>query len=255
MQPSEIQELQYNFPYHHLPLDQGGIWTVHRALGWGFEYLPVLDTVLTFVGKAIPNPSGEEKILDFGCGDGRLIVEIFAKYKPLKCIVGVDISGQALAYAQAFTYGIRNVKFFRNIKEVVATGDQFDVVVAMEVIEHIDPNDLPVVIDSIYTVMKPGGTFIVSVPTVNQPLNRKHYQHFSLKALQTVFGDRFHMDEARCIHKTGFLADLIRRAVVNRFFILNYPPWVRLCTWFYKRFVKEADEMTSANIICRFRKV
>lgn len=106
MQPSEIQELQYSFPYHHLPLDQGSFWSIHRTLWWGFEYLVVLDTILLFLRKVIPNPSGEERILDFGCGDGRLIVEILAKYKSLKCIVGVDISGQALAYAKAFTYGI-----------------------------------------------------------------------------------------------------------------------------------------------------
>lgn len=125
----------------------------------------------------------------------------------------------------------------------------------MEVIEHIDPNDLPAVIDDIYAVMKPGGTFIVSVPTVNRPLNRKHYQHFSLKTLQTVLGDRFHMDEARWIHRIGFLAELIRRAVVNRFFVANHPAWLRLCTWLYKRFVKDADEMTGAHLVCRFRKV
>lgn len=255
MLPREIQESQYSIPYHYLPWERDGIWRVGRFLWWGFEYLAVLDTVLRLVGKSLPHCESQAKVLDFGCGDGRLIVELLAHYPGLQVIVGVDISEKALAFAKAITLGIPQVYFFSDIATAVEKVGRFDVAVAMEVLEHIPPKDLPSIVAGLYNSLLEDGWLIVSVPTTNIPLNRKHYQHFTLQTLTQIVRDQFLLQEVHYVHRVGALGGLIRRAVVNRFFVANNEKWLKFCTRLYNSFVRVADERTGAHMVCRFRKV
>ncbi len=255
MEPQDIQERQYSFPYHYLPWEQNGVWRVGRFLWWGFEYLAVLNTVLRMVEKSIQT-EGNSTVLDFGCGDGRLIVELLSRFNSsLRCVAGVDISEKALTFARAATLGHPHVRFFSNVPQAAQEIGPFDIAVAMEVLEHISPDDLPKVVEDIHASLAEGGWFVVSVPTTNIPLNLKHYQHFTLVTLTKIFGNKFVLDEYCFVHRVSTLATMIRRAVVNRFFTCNSTAWLRLCTVLYKRFVFQADERTGAHMVCRFRKV
>jgi hypothetical protein len=46
------QAAQYTVPYHWLPSTDQGYWNISRALGWGLEYLAVLETTKSLVLSA-----------------------------------------------------------------------------------------------------------------------------------------------------------------------------------------------------------
>jgi SAM-dependent methyltransferase len=239
-----IQEGQYNFPYHFIPTGDS-VWTISRHLGWGYEYLAILETITNLVVDHHPG-----RALDFGCGDGRLVYELYKKGIPK--ISGIDFSERALLFSQAMVKSNDKVGFFTDLEEV--RGQQFDVVTAVEVLEHIPPNETKSILAAIHKVLDEKGSLIVSVPTKNVPLNRKHYRHFTIFELEKEIAELFAIERVYFIHRVGAFGKILRRAVVNKFFIPQWAPWVKLTTILYKWFVMKADESDGAHLIAVLRK-
>lgn len=63
----EIQESQYNFPYHHIVGEIGRIPTRAVCIKWGLEYRAYVEHLLQLVAEV-----GPDTILEVGCGDGYL---------------------------------------------------------------------------------------------------------------------------------------------------------------------------------------
>lgn len=177
-EPKELQEQQYNYPYHYIPWEADGIWRPARVLWWSYEYLALVEKVTKTVLSLSP-----KLILDFGCGDGYLTLRLLHLNEHVK-VVGVDVSDRALMFARAFCSDSQRAAFYRSIDEIPQNLIPFDVVIAMEVLEHIPPDNLPNVVEQVWKALRHDGWFVVSVPTTNIALNPKHYQHFSLNSLQ-----------------------------------------------------------------------
>jgi methionine biosynthesis protein MetW len=96
-----------------------------------------------------------KRVLDLGCRDGAL-TEAYASGND---IVGVDADKEALA--EAARRGIET--HWADLDQPLELGDDsFDVVVAGELLEHLrDPHRL---VAEIRRLLKPGGTFVASVP-------------------------------------------------------------------------------------------
>lgn len=240
-----IQESQYTFPYHFLPDTVNGAWTVSRNLVWGYEYLAVLETITALVTNHRP-----KRVLDFGCGDGRLIYELYRK--GIAEICGMDSSKHALLFSRAMLDCHDRVGFCSNFKDI--QGRRFDVVTAMEVLEHIAPSETQFVLAGIREALVDDGCLIVSVPTKNIPLNKKHYRHFTKFDLEEEVAGLFDIERICFIHRVGAFGKILRRAVVNKFLIPQWPPWVNLTTLLYKRFVMKAQESDGAHLIAVLRK-
>jgi 2-polyprenyl-3-methyl-5-hydroxy-6-metoxy-1,4-benzoquinol methylase len=248
MEPTDIQESLYSFPYHYLPTENPlKTWRVARSLHWGYEYLATLETVRNLTLKGQP-----ERVLDFGCGDGRLIEELLRAGIPE--LIGVDHSEHALLYARAALYGHKNVQLLRELQEIDRSLSPINTIIAMEVLEHIPPHQVKQVIDRFYEIINQDGSLIISVPTTNIALNRKHYQHFTLRTLNEYIQGLFSLTECQFIHKVGFLSECIRKMVVNRFIITDNETWLRMTTYAYKRFIMKANAKTGAHLICKFRR-
>lgn len=247
LEPKELQEQQYNYPYHHIPWESDGIWRPARVMWWSYEYLALLEKVTKTVLSLEP-----KSVLDFGCGDGRLTLQLLQLSKHIK-VVGVDISDRALMFAKAFCGNSERVAFYRSISEIPHNLLPFDVVIAMEVLEHIHPDNLPNVVEQIWKVLRLDSWFIVSVPTINVPLNPKHYQHFSLDSLQVALGKRFALLKYEYIHRNGLAWALIRRVLVNRFVIVNNRLLLSFLTKLYRSLVMTADERNGAHLLAVFR--
>ena len=239
-----IQEKQYAFPYHHVPHMTDGVWRVSTALWWGYEYLAVLSMLTELVLSCKP-----QKVLDFGCGDGRFVHELARLGVPT--VVGVDISERSLLFAQAFAHGT-SCRFYRSIREVPES--DFCVVIAMEALEHVSDGTLPNVLADIQTMLSDDGRFIVSVPTINVPLNPKHHRHYTVELLEEQIAGIFSVVDIRFIHRTGLLAKLIRRMHHNFLFTATYEPWLRLSTYLYQKFVMRADLFEGAHLIAVLKK-
>jgi 2-polyprenyl-6-hydroxyphenyl methylase / 3-demethylubiquinone-9 3-methyltransferase len=104
-------------------------------------------------------PMQEIALVDIGCGGG-LISEPMAQAGAT--VTGVDASEKNIAVASlhAKQSGV-DVRYLASSAEALAaTGEQFDVVLALEIIEHVA--DLDVFYDALAALVKPGGMLILS---------------------------------------------------------------------------------------------
>ena len=236
----DVQAAKYGFPYHHLPHAAKGVWYVGRHLHWGFRYLSLLRSVVSKVEELDP-----KSILDFGCGDGRLLSELVPRF-PVSELWGVDVDGRALRFAGAF-HDEAKVLFARSLKEL--RGKRFDVIVASEVMEHISPEECPPVVAALGELVSPSGAVIVTVPTHNRHLSKKHFRHFDATELAALFGSHFKLVSSRYICRVGLVSRLIEGMVVNRLFVANWPPWLRILRAAYCRWVEPGRATNGSHLI------
>jgi SAM-dependent methyltransferase len=106
------------------------------------------------------------RVLDLGCRDGALT----HAYAGGNDIVGVDADREALAEAQKLGIETR----WADLDEPLPFEDaSFDVVVAGELLEHLrDPKR---VVADARRVLRPGGTFVASVPNAYRLKNRVRF--------------------------------------------------------------------------------
>jgi SAM-dependent methyltransferase len=106
------------------------------------------------------------RVLDLGCRYGTLT----ARYVVGNDVVGVDVDKEALDTAAAL--GIETI--WADVEEPLPLEDEtFDVVVAGELLEHVrDPDAL---VAEAHRVLRPGGTFVGSVPNAFRLKNRLRF--------------------------------------------------------------------------------
>jgi SAM-dependent methyltransferase len=179
----EIQEEQYEFPYHYIPeIDTGGDFSQTRQWSWGYRYLGGMRVVFDQLKQF-----DFDSLADIGCGDGRFLLEVRKRY-PEVDLLGIDYSERAIDMANAMNPGIKYES--QDIIEN-SVNEQFEVVTLIEVLEHIPPNKLSEFIESIVEILDGGGILILTVPHNNKPVQDKHYQHFSQKELFNLFERHF----------------------------------------------------------------
>lgn len=218
----KIQSQQYSWPYHYFPQnsrDDG--FTLHVELGWGLTYFATTEFIIRKI-EELPFLS----LLDFGCGDGRLINELGPRH-PEASLLGQDFDERATALARLFSR-TPNTLFttddLATLHQKHAAG--FDIVTSIEVIEHIPPDDLPAVVNALHGIIKPNGYLLLTVPSDNVPLNKKHFQHFNEKKLHTLFSEQFTLLESQFIARRGRRSRIYRKMLTNSWFTTK-ARWIR----------------------------
>lgn len=242
-----LQADLYEFPYHWLPQDSAGVWHIGRDLPWGFEYLAVVQNVVA--EAVLPQPA---RVLDFGCGDGRLTHELLRQ--GVAAVVGIDLVERAILFARAFNSAYQDRCSFlcgdiQNLDE-----GQFDVIVAMETLEHIPDSNMHAVLDALWKRLVPEGRFVISVPTTNIPLNPKHERHYSLEDLRDQLDPFFEVAEVKYVHRVGAQDALIRRLIINRLFRLESRVVRRQVTRYYLKRLSIGDASNAGHLVARCRK-
>ncbi len=119
------------------------------------------------VDQVVQHTSKDAKILDVGCGNGNMSLALGAK----GCeVLGIDISPEAIDYAQERnTYS--NVSFaVKDVNTLVANGKKYDAIVCSEVLEHLPhPEKL---LQEIRKLLTPNGVLVVTVPNGKGPRER-----------------------------------------------------------------------------------
>jgi SAM-dependent methyltransferase len=197
-----IQEDYYEFPYHYIPDYGEEGFSQTRYWNWGFRYLAGIRVVQEQLEKI-----SYTSLLDLGCGDGRFLQEM-ANLEPGIRLMGVDYSARAVALAQAFNPAVE----FRAKNILYASlGERFDVITLIEVLEHFPPDDVENCLRVVVDHLARYGTFIMTVPHINVPVQEKHFQHFSSESLRDLLAPYF--DDIRFIPFDGrsrFLRILFR---------------------------------------------
>lgn len=178
----EIQEIQYDYPYHYIPLINKGNFLQTQHWSWGFRYLGGLQVVLDQL-EALNFKS----LIDVGCGDGRFLREVRNLYDKTD-LLGVDYSKRAIDIAKALNPHIQ----YREVNILKEKLDKkFALATAIEVLEHIPPNDLSEFVNGISDLLNDKGYFILTVPHQNKRVSDKHYQHFSSDKLGQILSPYF----------------------------------------------------------------
>ena len=110
----------------------------------------------------------EAKILELGCGTGALAGEL----SRWGAVTGVDLSPEAVRLAQA---AHPQVRFHAaNFLDDPALGNGYHLIVAQEVLAHVQTPDQPRMIQLLYEKLAPGGSVILTTP------NRDVVERFTL---------------------------------------------------------------------------
>jgi len=103
------------------------------------------------------------KICDLGCGHGALLYCL--KEYGYRNIIGVDISKEQVSYAHK--NGIYEVAE-GEINKFLERSDQiYDVVFLMDILEHLDKDEIFIILDLINTRLSDGGLLIIHVPNAD----------------------------------------------------------------------------------------
>ncbi|MGW0663460.1 3' terminal RNA ribose 2'-O-methyltransferase Hen1 [Streptodolium elevatio] len=150
--------------------------------------------------------AGAARVLDLGCGDGKLLVELLRE-RQFTEVVGVDVSVRALGIAarrlRLDRMGERQRARVRLMQGALTYTDArlggFDAAVLSEVIEHVDEPRLPALEYTVFGSARPG---VVVVTTPNVEYNVRYAPEeeggHGLAAGSLRHGDhRFEWDRAR----------------------------------------------------------
>jgi ubiquinone/menaquinone biosynthesis C-methylase UbiE len=125
-----------------------------------------------------------DKVLDFGCGNGRLAGFLENGYKEF---VGVDISEELINIAKQKYSNEKNrfVKLSSDFSELPFKDNHFDVVFSIAVFHHFPSEEYSLrIAKELHRVLKPGGKIVVTVWNLWQ----KRFSRLSLKKDRSDWG-------------------------------------------------------------------
>lgn len=138
------------------------------------ERKPYIETIIK---KYIPEDR-KTPILDLGCGYGAFLY--FLKQAGYTNLAGVDFSQQQVDLAHHL--GIVEVSYNSVAETLLQTKDQsIGVILAMDLLEHLDMETLFATLDEIYRVLCPLGKILATVPNAE-----------GLSGMRILFGDITH---------------------------------------------------------------
>ena len=151
--------------------------TASTADNLGSESIALADARLTAVVDVLKE-SGAARVLDLGCGEGRLVERLMADFQ-FQHILGVDVSTRALEIAarrlkldrlpERQRGRVQLVQGAMTYRDRRLTG--FDAVAVVEALEHLDPDRLNVFERVLFEFANPQ---IVIVTTPNREYNVKY---------------------------------------------------------------------------------
>ena len=208
---SDFQKKQYWIPYHYIPrFTKQGFTHVYNFY-WAFEYMALMNFVRDNISDDV------KKHLDFGCGDGRLLNYLYAGVDSSIQAIGVDKDERAISLAKMLNED-NEIEYVCD--DVYNIDEKFDIISCVEVLEHIEPCHVQNIVDCLYDRLSENGRLIVTVPSANIPLNKKHYLHCSREGFRKLF-DKFSNVQIGYLVSNDFLHRMILKLMSNRIFILN----------------------------------
>ena len=136
---------------------EGPMRPLHVVNALRLDY--VVEQIATYLGRDKKDALTGLRILDVGCGGG-LMSEPLARLGA--SVVGIDASPGNIAAARlhAESHGVALDYRLGDPTDVLRADEQFDVVLALEVVEHV--SDVPAFVDTVARGVAPGGLLFAS---------------------------------------------------------------------------------------------
>ena len=112
---------------------------------------------------------------------------------------------------------------------------------------------MPALVAEIATLLSPSGFLLMTVPTTNEPVIAKHYQHFTEELLRSTLGTHFDVEVIEFIHANTLGDAVLRRLFSNQFFILNHEKTLAWLYRFYKRHYLKSTATHGKRVLVRAR--
>jgi SAM-dependent methyltransferase len=225
--PLASQEELYRFPYHWFPEQR--LQKFERE-----EKQRIIIHLLEYYGK-----KRFQRYLDVGCGDGRWTSDLYEYLNKDVEAIGIDFSKCAIGFAKLISPDI-DFRVHRGEMLPFETGS-FDLVTAIEVIEHVDDGLEETFVSELHRVLRKDGVLLLTTPSWNLRLTHHHFRHYSIERLQNLLGDAgFHILDIRgqSIPCYGLKRRIRRR--------MNWFPFV----WKFWRFTyRETHPKQALNLI------
>ncbi|MGQ9659347.1 MAG: bifunctional 2-polyprenyl-6-hydroxyphenol methylase/3-demethylubiquinol 3-O-methyltransferase UbiG [Thermochromatium sp.] len=138
---------------------EGPFWPLHRLNAFRVDYIrQQLCLALNRDPKA-ERPFAGLRLLDLGCGGG-ILSESMARLGAE--VIGIDVSEKNLQVARLHAQWSELAIDYRlaSVEQLVDGGAQFDVVLNMEVVEHVE--HLPDFLAACTRLVRPGGLMVIS---------------------------------------------------------------------------------------------
>ena len=179
----KIQEDQYELPYH---------WFLEPDVYRGRKYYGYTAFAIEMATKHGLD-TGTARILDAGCGDGRFIKMLHDANA--NTVEGLDYSERAVAFGRILlpdtSIFIGDLTDFTTLQGV----EKYDCIFLIETLEHIELKHVDTVLNNLKKMLTPDGLLIITVPSTQLPLHKKHYQHFTSTSLSAYVSDKFDLLE------------------------------------------------------------
>lgn len=111
----------------------------------------------------------QAKILDVGCGYGRML-QFFSK-RGYTDVTGVDMSPEQIEFARTIH---PNVVQANALEFMGGHEEQFDMILAVDLIEHLTKDQILQFLDLSHRALKPGGQLIIQTPNADSPFGTIH---------------------------------------------------------------------------------
>jgi 2-polyprenyl-3-methyl-5-hydroxy-6-metoxy-1,4-benzoquinol methylase len=111
-------------------------------------------------------PERSSAILDIGAGNGSFLLA--CKSNGYRNIQGVDLSQEQIVQAQ--NHGIDCIELANAIDWLNSNTKQFDVITAIDLVEHLTKDEITVLLPLIRKNLSPQGLFIFRTPNLDCPL-------------------------------------------------------------------------------------
>ncbi len=207
-------------------------------------------------------PDGDSRVLDAGCGKGRVGLYWRNMGPPAKrpSFIGADVSPSRIGMAQ--DRGYAEIVQCDLLNRWPFEDESFDAVVCEQILEHFSDENVGFLLGEIHRTLKPGGFALIGTPVfsrlalwlspvwmrINPILQRMrgnstvHLQHFSLAELSHRLRDRGFAPEQVC----GFRLFSLPKA-----FLEDFRWYYRLHRWLGARW---PGLCTEANVLARKRR-
>ncbi len=172
-------------------------------------------------------------VLEIGCGNGELSLALARS--GINC-TGIDVSSERIRRLEAVETS--NLRFLQSEATSLPFPDSsFNIVISMQLFEHLHPDDVPIHLKEVLRVLNPGGYYIIETPN----------RHTGPRDISRFFSDKpegFHLREYsidemyQILKKNGFVLKKIIRwrtraisatqALIMEFIWKNLPKGVRM---------------------------